>query len=307
MAVLHFWMRVMLTGSLVALVTPMLADGQIDWDAYRALIDWHIAQGTDALVVVGTTGESPTVDVDEHLALIRVAVAQVAGRLPVIAGTGANSTREAIALTEAAASLGAVAGLSVTPYYNKPTQAGLFQHYKAIAQASALPLILYNVPGRAAVDLHNDTVLALAQLPNIIGLKDATGNIERGTDLIQRVRSDANLNEFALYSGDDATALPFMLLGGDGVISVTANVAPRAMQQLCQLARAGELLAARAVNQQLFALHRHLFVEANPIPVKWALQRMGKIQAGIRAPLTELSSVHHALIEQALSQAQLLV
>lgn len=291
----------MLTGSLVAVATPMHEDGQLDWDAYLALIDWHIAQGTHGLVVVGTTGESPTVNVEEHVQLIKVAVQHSAGRVPVIAGTGANSTHEAIELTEEARRVGAQAALSVVPYYNKPSQQGLYQHFRAIAEAVDLPLYLYNVPGRTGADLHNDTVLRLAEITNICGIKDATGNLERGVDLIARAPKD-----FALYSGDDATALAFMLLGGHGVISVTANVAPAAMSQMCELALAGQVVAARELNAQLRLLHSRLFVEANPIPVKWALQRLGLIQAGIRLPLTPLNEAHHLALEQALQHAGLL-
>ncbi|MFA5169992.1 MAG: 4-hydroxy-tetrahydrodipicolinate synthase [Sulfuriferula sp.] len=288
----------MLTGSLVAIVTPMFADGSLDLPSLRALVDWHIAEGTDGIVVVGTTGESPTVDFNEHCSLIRTVVEQTAGRVPVIAGTGANSTREAINLTQCALSAGADYGLSVAPYYNKPGQAGLYQHFKAIAEAVELPLILYNVPGRTVSDISNDTVLQLAQIPNIVGIKDATGSMERATDLIMRAPAD-----FALYTGDDASAYAFMLLGGHGVISVTANVAPRAMHELCVAAFNGELQRGRDINHSLFGLHRKLFVEANPIPVKWALAEMGRMGHGIRLPLTELAPEHHETLRAAMRLA----
>ena len=288
----------MLKGSLVAIVSPMLEDGSLDLDGLRRLIEWHIAEGTDGLVVVGTTGESPTVDFDEHCQLIRVAVQHAAGRVPVIAGTGANSTREAIELQAFAKKAGADLCLSVVPYYNKPTQEGLYRHFKAIAEAVDIPTIVYNVPGRTVTDMLNDTVVRLAQVPNVVGIKDATANLERGADLIRRVPKG-----FAIYSGDDATALPLILLGGDGVISVTANVAPRSMREMCSAAFAGDLQKARALNNKLLGLHRHLFVEANPIPVKWVLQEMGMIHGGIRLPLTPLSSSFHDLLRGAMEQA----
>lgn len=291
----------MLKGSLVAIVTPMQADGALDIPALRSLIDWHIEEGTDAIVIVGTTGESPTVDVDEHCELIRLTVQQVAGRIPVIAGTGANCTREAIELTQSAKSLGADACLLVAPYYNRPTQEGLYQHFKAVAEAVDIPQILYNVPGRTGCDLSNDTTLRLAEIPNIVGIKDATGSIERNTDLIRRAPED-----FAIYTGDDASALACMLMGGHGVISVTANVAPGAMHQMCQAAFNGELSAARTINSALFPLHQKLFIEANPIPVKWVLQEMGRIGSGIRLPLTTLSSNHHETLRAAMRTAGIL-
>jgi 4-hydroxy-tetrahydrodipicolinate synthase len=291
----------MLKGSLVAIVTPMHDDGTLDFAALRALIDWHVEQGTDGIVIVGTTGESPTVDFDEHSELMRVAVQQVAGRIPVIAGTGANSTREAIELTTRAKELGADACLLVTPYYNKPTQEGLYQHFKAVAEAVAIPQILYNVPGRTGCDLSNDTTLRLAQIPNIVGIKDATGSLERNTDLILRAPDD-----FAIYTGDDATALACMLQGGKGVISVTANVAPRAMHEMCEAAFAGELDRARAINGTLFPLHKKLFIEANPIPVKWVLKEMGRIGGGIRLPLTPLSASYHEALRDAMRTANIL-
>ena len=288
----------MIKGSLVALVTPMHEDGSLDWDRYRALIEFHIANQTDGLVVVGTTGESPTVDFDEHCKLIEVAVQTARGRLPVIAGTGANSTREAVDLTASAQKAGADACLLVAPYYNKPGQEGLYLHYKTVAEAVDIPQIIYNVPGRTVTDIANDTALRLAQVPNIVGIKDATGNLQRATDLILRAPKD-----FALYSGDDATALPFLLLGGHGAISVTANVAPKYMHEMCIAAFGGQLDAARKTNAKLFGLHEKLFVEANPIPVKWCVQRMGLIQSGIRLPLTALASNFHADLEQAMQQA----
>lgn len=288
-------------GSLVALVTPMSEDGALDLDALRRLIDWHIAEGTDGIVIVGTTGESPTVSYDEHCLLIRTAVEQAAGRVPVIAGTGANSTSEAIELTECAKRGGATAGLSVVPYYNRPTQEGLYQHYKKIAEAVDLPLILYNVPGRTVADLSNDTALRLAAVPGIVGLKDATGNMERAGDLLRRAPKD-----FALYSGDDASALPFMLLGGHGVISVTANVAPKLMHEMCEAAFAGDLTRGRELNNALLPLHSKLFVEANPIPVKWACAERGLIPSGLRLPLTPLSAGFHDTVRDAMRHAKLI-
>ena len=288
----------MIKGSLVAIVTPMHEDGSLDFPGLRKLLDWHVAQGTDGIVVVGTTGESPTVDYDEHCELIRVTVEQIAGRIPVIAGTGGNSTREAIELTRCAKAAGADAVLSVVPYYNKPTQEGLYRHFKAIAEGVDIPVILYNVPGRTVADMANDTVLRLAEIPNIVGIKDATGNIERATDLIRRAPKD-----FALYSGDDASGLAFMLLGGHGVISVTTNVAPKLMHEMCEAAFAGNLQRAREINLQLFGLHTKLFVEANPIPVKWALAEMGKIEHGLRLPLSPLSPANHETVRAAMKQA----
>lgn len=288
----------MIKGSLVAIATPMHEDGSLDFAGMRKLLDWHVAQGTDGIVVVGTTGESPTVDFDEHCELIRVTVEHIAGRIPVIAGTGGNSTREAIELTHCAKTAGASAVLSVVPYYNKPTQEGLYQHFKAIAEAVDIPVILYNVPGRTVADMSNDTVLRLAAIPNITGIKDATGNIERGTDLIRRAPKD-----FALYSGDDASGLVFMLLGGHGVISVTANVAPKLMHEMCEAAFAGNLSQAREINMKLFGLHSKLFVEANPIPVKWALAEMGLIERGLRLPLVQLSAAQHETVRNAMKQA----
>ena len=275
----------MITGSIVAIVTPMHEDGSLDYPRLRSLIDFHVAEGTDGIVVVGTTGESPTVNVEEHCELIRTTVEHAAGRIPVIAGAGANSTAEAVELARFAQEAGAVAQLSVVPYYNRPTQEGLYRHFRSIAETVELPLILYNVPGRAVADLSNDTALRLAEIPSIIGIKDATGSIDRACDLIERAPKD-----FALYTGDDMTAAAFILLGGHGTISVTANVAPRAMHEMCAAARAGDALRAREINAHLVGLHRDLFCEANPIPVKWAVARMGLIESGIRLPLTPLSS-----------------
>ena len=279
----------------MAIVTPMHEDGSLDLQTYRALVDWHVAQGTHAIVAVGTTGESPTVDVDEHLELIRVTVEQAAGRIPVIAGTGANSTLEAIELTREAKALGAQASLQVVPYYNKPTQEGLYQHFKTIAEAVDLPVILYNVPGRTVADLAHETTMRLAKIPNIVGIKDATGNIERGEWLIREAPEG-----FAVYSGDDGTAVALMLLGGHGNISVTANVVPDLMSKLCALAMAGNARQAADLQLKLLPLHRAMFIEANPIPVKWALTRMGKIKSGIRLPLVGLSNSQHAVVESAL-------
>ncbi|HEX4781247.1 MAG TPA: 4-hydroxy-tetrahydrodipicolinate synthase [Usitatibacter sp.] len=288
----------MLSGSLVAIVTPMQADGALDFPALKALIDWHVAEGTDGIVIVGTTGESPTVDVEEHCKLIESAVQYAAGRVPVIAGTGGNSTREAIELTRFAKKAGASHALSVVPYYNKPMQEGLYRHYKAIAEAVELPLILYNVPSRTVADLANDTVVRLCAIPNIVGIKEATSSIERVTDLMRRVRKD-----FLVFSGDDITALSYMLLGAHGVISVTANVAPRLMHEMCDAARKGDGARAIAVNNRLLTLHKHLFLETNPIPVKWALNRMKRIGEGIRLPLTPLAAPHHETLAASLREA----
>lgn len=288
----------MLSGSLVAIVTPMLEDGSLDIARFKSLIDWHIAEGTQGIVVVGTTGESPTVNFDEHKELIRIAVKHAAGRVPVIAGTGANSTAEAIELSESAKHSGAQLSLSVVPYYNKPTQEGMYRHFRAIAEAVDLPMILYNVPGRTVADLQNDTVLRLAQIPNIVGIKDATASLERGSDLLRRAPEG-----FAVYSGEDATGLPLMLMGGHGVISVTANVAPRLMQEMCAAALSGDIARARAANNRLLGLHSKLFVEGNPIPVKWALVQMGLIAPGIRLPLVPLSANFHETVREAMRQA----
>jgi 4-hydroxy-tetrahydrodipicolinate synthase len=288
----------MITGSLVAIVTPMHEDGSLDLESFRKLIDWHVAEGTDGIVVVGTTGESPTVDFDEHKQLIRVAVEHAKGRIPIVAGTGGNSTAEAIELTESAKHAGATACLSVVPYYNKPTQEGLYRHFRAVAEKVGLPMILYNVPGRTVADLQNDTVLRLAQVPSVIGIKDATANIERGTDLVKRAPRD-----FAIYSGEDSTALALILMGGHGVISVTANVAPKAMHQMCAAALVGDVKRAREINLRLLPLHQRLFLEANPIPVKWALAEMGMMAAGLRLPMTPLSDKFHQAVREALHEA----
>jgi 4-hydroxy-tetrahydrodipicolinate synthase len=291
----------MFTGSLVALLTPMLEDGQIDLARFRTLIDFHAREGSDGLVIVGTTGESPTVNVDEHCELIKVAVEYAAGRLPIIAGTGGNSTAEAVELSRFAKKVGARAALSVVPYYNKPTQEGIYQHFRRIAEAEDLPVILYNVPGRTVADMSNDTVLRLSQVDGIIGIKDATGNIERITDLAMRAPKD-----FCLLSGDDMTAMAFMLLGGHGVISVTANLVPRLVHDLCVAARSGDTETACAINQKLFRLNRDLFVEANPIPVKWAAQQMGLMTGAIRLPLTPLSESFHERVRTAMRAANIL-
>jgi 4-hydroxy-tetrahydrodipicolinate synthase len=288
----------MITGSLVAIVTPMREDGSLDLARFKNLIDWHVAEGTDGIVVVGTTGESPTVDFDEHKELIRVAVEHSHGRIPIIAGTGGNSTAEAIELTASAKKAGATACLSVVPYYNKPTQEGLYRHFRKIAETVDLPTILYNVPGRTVADLQNDTVLRLAQVPGIIGIKDATANMERGTDLIRRAPRN-----FAIYSGEDAGALALILLGGHGVISVTANVAPKLMHQMCAAALVGDVKKARDINLRLLPLHQRLFVEANPIPVKWALAEMGMIEGGLRLPLSPLAERFHETVREALHEA----
>ena len=291
----------MITGSLVALVTPMLEDGSIDFDAYRALIDWHVEQGTDAIVAVGTSGESPTVSVDEHCELMKVAVEHAAGRIPVIAGAGGNSTHEAIKLTRYAHSVGANATLQVVPYYNKPTQEGLYQHFKAIAESSDCPVVLYNVPGRTVADLANETIVRLAQVDNILGVKDATGDIGRGIQLLKQVPKD-----FAVYSGDDSTAAALILMGAQGNISVTANIAPKLMHDLCVAALNQDVVEVRRLNAVLCDLNKLLFVEANPIPVKWALAEMGKIGLGIRLPLTVLSEGNQSVIRAALKSAQLI-
>jgi 4-hydroxy-tetrahydrodipicolinate synthase len=291
----------MFQGSMVALVTPMHVDGSLDRDALRRLVDFHVNNGTTAIVAVGTTGESPTLDMDEHCEVIRRTVEYAAARVPVIAGTGSNSTTEAIELTACAKQAGADACLLVTPYYNKPTQEGLFLHHKAIAEAVDIPQILYNVPGRTACDMQAPTVARLAQVRNIVGIKEATGNLDRAREILKLVPKD-----FELYSGDDATAMDFMMLGGHGVISVTTNVAPRAMQDMCVAALKHDEKRARAINDKLMGLHQKLFVEANPIPVKWVLEEMGLIEGGIRLPLTRLSAPHHETLRQAMRAAGLL-
>jgi 4-hydroxy-tetrahydrodipicolinate synthase len=288
----------MITGSLVAIVTPMREDGSLDLPRFRSLIDWHVAEGSDGIVVVGTTGESPTVDFGEHKQLIRVAVEHSHGRIPIIAGTGGNSTAEAVELTESAKTAGATACLSVVPYYNKPTQEGMYRHFRKIAESVDLPMILYNVPTRTVADLQNDTVLRLAQVPGIIGIKDATANLERGTDLLRRAP-----RSFAVYSGEDATALALILCGGHGVISVTANVAPKLMHQMCAAALVGDVKRARELNNRLLPLHQKLFVETNPAPVKWAMAEMGLIEHGLRLPLAPLSEKFHETVRGALHEA----
>jgi len=290
----------MLSGSFVAIATPMRQGGALDLPALRKLIDLHVAQGTAGVVIVGTTGESPTVDVDEHRLLIKSAVEYVNGRIPVIAGTGANSTAEAIELSEYAKEVGADYGLSVVPYYNKPSQEGLYRHFRTIAEKVDLPLIVYNVPGRTVADLANDTVLRLAQLPGIVGIKDATSDFVRHVDLMRRLPKE---KKFALLSGNDDTALAYILLGGHGVISVTANVVPRAMADMCAAALAGRIEEARNLNARLMPLHTKLFVEANPIPVKWALAEMGLIAPELRLPLTPLAAQYHDVVRSALREA----
>lgn len=289
-------------GSIVALVTPMHHDGSVDWDALKKLVEWHIEQGTHSIVAVGTTGESATLDVEEHAQVIEAVIRAAAGRIPIIAGTGANSTREAIELTETARKLGADAALLVTPYYNKPTQEGLYQHYKAVAEAVDLPQILYNVPGRTGVDMHNDTVIRLADVDRIVGIKDATGDLNRGHDLINRLDQ-----KIAVYSGDDATAYRLILLGAQGNISVTANVAPGVMSQVCEAAKAGNREEAEQLNNSIAVLHQILFCESNPIPVKWALSDMGLIGTGIRLPLTVLAESYQPQVHQALLDSGVIV
>jgi len=291
----------MFQGSMVALITPMHPDGSLDLDAFRKLIDWHVDEGTDALVVVGTSGESPTVDFDEHAEIIRVAVEHAAGRIPVIAGVGGNSTSEAIQLSRDAKELGAQAGLSVVPYYNRPTQEGMYQHFRKIAETVDLPMILYNVPGRCVADLSNETILRLAQVPNIIGIKDATGDIGRAGLLLRDAPKD-----FLVVSGDDPTAAALMLLGGRGNISVTANVAPRLMRDLCHAAIAGDVPRTRELNSRLAQLNKVLFVEANPIPVKWAVAEMGLTELGYRLPMVPLSPQYHDVVRTSLKEAGLL-
>ena len=291
----------MIKGSIVAIVTPMQEDGSLDLPALRKLIDWHIAEGTDAIVIVGTTGESPTVTVDEHCELISIAVEHAAGRIPVIAGTGGNSTAEAIELTQFAKTVGADASLQVVPYYNRPTQEGMFRHFSKIAEAVDLPVILYNVPGRTVADMSNDTIVRLSAVPGIVGVKDATGNLGRGIELLASVPSS-----FAVYSGDDATAMALMFCGAQGNISVTANVVPRAMHELCLAAMAGDVAKAIAINKPLLGLHSKLFIEPNPVPVKWALAEMGMMPAGIRLPLVALNAACHDAVRAALRQAAVL-
>jgi 4-hydroxy-tetrahydrodipicolinate synthase len=284
-----------ITGSIVALITPMLEDGSVDYAALRKLIDWHIAEGTDCIGAVGTTGESPTVSVEEHCEIIRVSVEQAAGRVPIMAGCGANSTAEAIELARFAKKVGADCQLQVVPYYNKPTQEGQYLHFKAIAEAVDLPVILYNVPGRSVADMAHDTVIRLAQVPGIVGIKEATGNIERAQWLIKEAPKG-----FAIYSGDDPTAVALMLCGGHGNVSVTANVAPRLMHELCMAAIAGNVQRAMEIQMKLLPLHRALFVESNPIPVKWAASRMGLCKDSLRLPLTRLTPASQPALERAM-------
>ena len=291
----------MIQGSLVAIVTPMHADGSLDLPGLRKLIDWHIAEGTDGIVIVGTTGESPTVSVDEHCELIKVAVEHTARRIPIIAGTGGNSTSEAIELTRYAKDVGADASLLVVPYYNRPTQEGMFQHFKKIAEAVDLPAILYNVPGRTVADMSNDTILRLATVPGVIGVKDATGNIGRVTELLKQAPAS-----FAVYSGDDPTAMALMFCGGKGNISVTANIAPRAMHQLCAAAMAGRIGEAVAINNKMLPLHTKLFVEPNPVPLKWAMHEVGLIESGMRLPLVALHRDFHDTVRAAMRESGVL-
>jgi 4-hydroxy-tetrahydrodipicolinate synthase len=291
-----------ITGSIVALVTPMLEDGSVDYPTLRKLIDWHIAEGTDCIGVVGTTGESPTVNVEEHCEIIRVSVEQAAGRAPIMAGCGANSTAEAIELARFAKKVGADCQLQVVPYYNKPTQEGQYQHFKAIAEATGdLPVVLYNVPGRSVADMAHATVLRLAQVPGIVGIKEATGNIERAQWLIKEKPA-----HFALYSGDDATAVALMLCGGQGNVSVTANIAPRQMHELCKAALAADVRAAMQIQLSLLPLHKQLFIEANPIPLKWAMARMNLCGPTLRLPMTPLEPAHHAAVEGAMRASGLI-
>ena len=292
---------IQIRGSIPAIVTPMLEDGSLDLPAFRKLIDWHIAEGTDALVVVGTSGESATLNVEEHILMIRTAVEHAAKRIPIIAGAGGNSTAEAIELTKHAKAVGADATLQVVPYYNKPTQEGMYRHFRTIAEAVDLPVLLYNVPGRTVADMNNDTILRLAQVPGIVGVKEATGNIDRAAQLIKGAPEG-----FAIYSGDDPTAVALILLGGKGNISVTANVAPRKMHEMCVAALKGDVVTARRLHMELIDLNRAMFVEANPIPVKWALQQMGKMEGGIRLPLTPLAEGQHETVRRALAAAGLL-
>jgi len=291
-----------ITGSIVALATPLHEDGSVDYPTLRKLVDWHIAEGTDCIGVVGTTGESPTVNVEEHCEIIRVSVEQAKKRVPIMAGCGANSTAEAIELAAFAAKAGATSHLSVVPYYNKPTQEGLYRHFRTIAEKVALPMILYNVPGRTVADLANETALRLAEVPGIVGIKDATADLGRGSELLHSLLHAGHQN-FAVYSGDDITGLPLMLMGGHGVISVTANVAPRLMAQMCAAALKGDVTAARACNNRLLALHRNLFIEPNPTPAKWSLAEMGLIHNELRLPLVKLSPQFHETVRAALREA----
>ena len=289
-----------ITGSIVALVTPMRDDGSVDYDALRRLIDWHVEEGTQCIGVVGTTGESPTVTVDEHCEIIRVAVEHVRGRVPVMAGTGGNATAEAIELSRFALKVGADCTLSVVPYYNKPSQEGIYRHFKAIAEAVDIPMVVYNVPSRTVADMHGETAIRLAQVPGVIGIKDATGDIERGSWLIKKAPAG-----FSIYSGDDGTAVALMLLGAHGNVSVTANVAPRAMQALCAAALAGNAREAARLQLQLLGLHKALFVEPSPAPTKFALERLGRCRAAVRLPILPLGEPARAVVEAALREAGL--
>ncbi|CAM2189606.1 4-hydroxy-tetrahydrodipicolinate synthase [Paraburkholderia sacchari] len=290
-----------LRGSIPAIVTPMHEDGSLDLPAFRKLIDWHVEEGTDAIVVVGTSGESATLDVEEHILMVKTAVEHAAGRLPIIAGAGGNSTAEAIELTKLAKNVGAQASLQVVPYYNKPTQEGMYRHFAKIAETVDLPVLLYNVPGRTVADMSNETILRLAQVPGIVGVKEATGNIDRAAHLIKHAPEG-----FKIFSGDDPTAIALMLLGGHGNISVTANVAPRQMSELCRAALEGDAKTARAIHLKLLSLHKNLFIESNPIPAKWALQELGRIEGGIRLPLTPLDERYHDVVRTALREAGLI-
>ncbi|MEO7338621.1 MAG: 4-hydroxy-tetrahydrodipicolinate synthase [Caldimonas sp.] len=290
-----------IVGSIVAIVTPMHEDGKVDYDALRSLIDWHIAEGTQCIGVVGTTGESPTVSVEEHVEIIRLAVEHAGGRIPIMAGTGGNSTAEAIELSRHAAKVGADCTLSVVPYYNKPSQEGMYRHFRAIAEAVDIPMVLYNVPGRTVADMQTETVLRLAQVPGIVGIKEATGDIVRAGMLVREAPEG-----FSIYSGDDGTAIALMLLGGHGNVSVTANVAPRAMQDLCVAALEGKAREAAAIHLKLLPLHQALFVEPSPAPAKWALARLGRCGAGLRLPITPLTSEGQAAVERAMREAGLL-
>ncbi len=290
-----------LVGSIVALVTPMFEDGSIDYPGLRSLIDWHIAEGTDCIGVVGTTGESPTVSVEEHCEIIRVSVQHAAGRVPIMAGAGANSTREAIELTRFSKAVGAECSLQVVPYYNKPSQEGIYQHFKAIAEGVDLPVVLYNVPGRTVADMLPETALRLAQVPGVVGIKDATGNIERATQLIKHAPES-----FKIYSGDDGSAIALMLLGGHGNVSVTANVAPRLMHEMCVAAMAGDVALARSIHLRLLSVHKQLFCEPSPAPTKWAMSRLGRGRPAVRLPITPLTTAGQALVDAALQDAGLL-
>ena len=290
-----------IVGSIVALVTPMQEDGSVDYDGLRSLIDWHIAEGTDCIGVVGTTGESPTVSVDEHCEIIRVSVLHAAGRVPIMAGAGANSTREAIELTRFSKEVGADCTLQVVPYYNRPSQEGIYQHFKAIAEAVDLPVVLYNVPGRTVADMLPETALRLAQVAGVVGIKEATGNIERAAQLIKQAPAG-----FSIYSGDDGSAVALMLLGGHGNVSVTANVAPRLMHEMCMAAIGGDLALARQIHLRLLGLHKQLFCEPSPAPTKWAMSRLGRCRPAVRLPITPLTAAGQALVDGALREAGLL-